>query len=74
MRRRGNPAQLSLFGSQSVHLGHRSPATGGRVCVVCKVSLAISAAQCWCERCPGGNDPAPSWAVLGVYAVPLEHL
>ena len=68
------PVQLSLFGAQSVHLGHRSPLTGTLVCVVCKVSLAISAAQCDCERCPGRVEPASPRAVLGEYAVPLEHL
>jgi hypothetical protein len=68
------PVQLSLFGAQSVHLGHRSPVTGTLACAVCGVSLAISAAQCWCERCPGRAVPAPPWAVLGEYAGGLETL
>ena len=57
--------QLALFGSQSVHVGHRSPVTGSLICVACKVSLVLAAGLDCCDHCPGLVESVPPWVRLG---------
>ena len=60
------PVQLSLFGPQSVHVGHWSPAAGFVVCVLCR-RLHGHGMGVWadCDFCPGVVEPAPLWTLGG---------
>jgi hypothetical protein len=71
MRHPPTPVQLPLFGPVAVHIARRGN------CAVCRAYLAVAAD--WsrlegCHDCPGLVEPADPRAVLGGYAVPLEHL
>jgi len=65
--------QLSLFGPQSVHVGHWSPTAGFTVCAMCKVSLSMAGEWSDCDCCPGWVEPAPVWT-LGGSEAPAESL
>ena len=70
------PVQLALFGAQYVHLGRWSRAAGLLTCVMCGVSLAMSALWSDCDCCRGLVEPVPPWMVLGTAGEPetLETL
>ena len=68
------PVQLALFGRQSVHVGHWSRAAGLVACVMCGVSLAMSAVYDDCSSCRGLVEPVPAGTVLGGSGVPDGHL
>ena len=73
MRRR-TPVQLPLFGPQSVHIGRYAPVSSLRVCLMCKVLLALADDLTDCSPCPGWVEPAPASAVLGEYSGESETL
>ena len=69
------PAQLPLFGAQSIHIGRYAPIPSQRTCAVCRVLLAVADVMDPCGVCPGLVEPVPSWMTLAaVEAAELEHL
>ena len=66
------PVQLPLFGAQGVHLGRWDRTAGLLTCVMCNVSLAMSADWSDCDCCRGLAEPVPSWMVLGTAGEALK--
>lgn len=62
------PVQLSLFGSQYVHIGFCG------YCVMCKVLLSLADDLAPCGNCPGWVKPAPPWALLTATGEPVLEL
>ena len=69
------PAQLPLFGAQSIHIGRYAPIPSQRTCAVCRVLLAVADVMDPCGVCPGLVEPVPPWMTLeAVETAELEHL